>query len=244
MRNGFLIKFRNTLLLSTFSILSAFIYLEHQVNYAWGTHLAKDFGGLESAYSLFLGEFALAAIAVFLCAGVGFFLSERYRLPGMGRFSELKKLLPYFFVVSLPLAFIAYFLHDRIFIEGARRGLPAMLPEDILWSVVFLIYSVLLKETVLRFGLVTLGSGFFRGRHPLRAVGVAAVFSAGLGLRELGFAGMTPAYDLTTIGAFTWALLFNLCLGFVFVRKGLWASMSLRVFVESRTIVYAIIGIT
>lgn len=204
----------------------------------------RDFGSHESAYSFFLGEFALATFAVLLCAGVGFFLSERYRLPGLGNLAELKKLLPYFFAFSIPLAFIAYGLHDRIFIEGARMGLASILPEDVVWSFVFLIYSVFFKETVLRFGLVTLASGFFRGRHPLRAVGVIAVFSAGLGLRELGFAGMTPSYDFTTMGAFAWALLFNFCLGVVFVKRGLWASMSLRAFVESRTIFYAVTGIT
>lgn len=245
MKSDFLIKLRNTLLLGASSTLLSFIYLDHQVKHSWRTLLERDFATPQSANSLFLGEFGLAALAVFICAGVGFFLSARYRLPGMGGILELKKVYPYLFFLSIPLMFIAYGLHDRVFIEGAKNGkIPLMLPESAKWALIFLLYSVFFKETVLRFGLVTLANGFFRGNHPLRAVGVVAVFSAGLGLRELGFAGMTPTYNLTTIGVFLWALLYNFCLGVAFVRKGLLASMLLRAFVESRTIIFVMTDIT
>ena len=236
-------KLKNTVWLGLLSTAVAFLYLGHQVNSSWGKAIEKRFGSHQAPFDIFLAEFLLAAVPVFICSGVGFFLSERYRLPGLGDVRHILKHIPLFLLASIVAMPLAYFLHDRIFILGTRDlGWPAMIPEGPGWSFAFLAYSALFKEVIFRFGLLTMIAGFFRGRHPWWAVGAVAAFTAGLSMRELTFAGHVVGYDLMTFSTFLWALLFNAALGAAYIREGLWVSMTLRVCIDFRFVLYGLLG--
>ena len=243
MRTDVANKIRNTLFLGLASSVVVFIYLDHQVRISWSAALIRKFGNPDAAREAFLAEFLLASMSVFVCAGVGFFLARRYRLPGMGDIRELRRFVPWLILAGLSASPVAYFLHDRVFLVGAReKGCVEMIPGGIGWSLVFVAYGVLFKEVIFRFGLMTLISGLFRGRRPWLAVGGITVFAAGLSLRELGFAGHMPENNLITLSVFIWALIFNAALGAACVKKGLWGAMALRICVDLRFVLYAVLG--
>lgn len=236
-------RLTKTLLLGLTSCAATFLYLGHITAGPWGATIRLKTGSPHAAFHLFLAHFAFAAFCIFVCSGIGFWLSGRYRVPGAGEIRDIKPLLPYFVLAGFMAFPPGYFLHDRIFILGNREhGWPAMIPNGVGWSLSYIAYGALLKEVVFRFGLITLLSGLFRGRHPSWAVGVVAVFAAGLSMRELAFAGHSPEYDLVTFSVFLWALIFNAALGAAYVKKGLWATIALRVCIDLRFVVYAIIA--
>lgn len=234
-------RLKRAFLLWFASSAAAFLYIGHQVTEPWREKITEHAGGAHAGFQFFLAEFAFSSFALLVCSIVGFTLSERYKLPGTGDVKGLRGL----WSIILPAAFLGgllgLFLHDRTFAEGAQlHGWPQMLPEGIRWSLAFIVYDALTKEVLMRFGILTLFAGFFRGKHPWWAVMGTAIFAAGLSMKELSFPGHSPDYDWVTVSVFAWALIFNLALGAIYIKKGLWASMCLRALVDMRFLIIAI----
>lgn len=230
------------MLLGFVSSAATFLYLGHLVNGPWGPSIQRKTGGAQAAFYLFLAEFAFAAFCVFACSCVGFLLSERYRMPGPGNIRELKSSSQMFVIIGIIAFPFGYFLHDRIFMMGtSQHGWPAMIPQGVGWSLALMAYGALFKEVVFRFGLITLISGLFRGRHPWWAVAVVTAFAGVLSFQELVFVKHRLGFDITTVSIYIWALMFNAVLGAVYVKKGLWATMAARLCVDFRFVLYVLI---
>lgn len=228
-------------MLGYFSSAATFLYIGHLVNGPWGPAIRRETGGAHAAFHLFLAEFAFSAFCIFACSGIGFILSERYKMPGMGRIGEIKPLIGRFALIAIPFMPAGYFLHDRIFIQGAREhGWPAMIPASIGWSLAYMAHGALFKEVVFRFGLITLVSGLFRGRHPWWSVTVVTAFAGVLSLQELVFVKQRLGLDIITVSVYIWAIMLNAVLGVVYVRKGLWATMALRILIDIRLLFCAV----
>ncbi|GEM_PF-2318650 len=236
-------RLRNGLLLGIVTALAAFPYLFHQSMGAWSAPIARDWGVGGEAGTIFAFEFSLLLGVIFMCSIIGVFLSERYNLPGFGKARDAYQIAYRYGAPALLFGLVVgWLLHDRTFYQvvPAETGID-LYPRNVLWSVALLLNVSVMKEMVFRFGVLTLAAGLFRGRRPILAVVLTAVFAASFSVRELLFVDYARL-DAQVWYCVIWSFISNIILGMVFVRKGLLSSMSLRACVDMRFVLYPILG--
>lgn len=224
------------------SSAATFLYVGHMANDPWKNAVGEAAGSPLGSFDFFISQFVLSSFILFVCSMSGALLAERYKLPGAADHRAILPLLKFAPIVVIVGLILGYLIHDRVFYEGrAYKGWPMMLPEGFGWSTAFIAYSVLNKEVFYRFGMTTFFAGLFMGKQNKWAVVATSAFAASMSMKELTFPGHTLAFDAPTVSVYAWALILNLFLGFVYLRKGLWVAMAARVCVDCRFLIYPIL---
>ena len=222
---------------------ASFPYLFYQSMGPWSASIARDWGVTGEAGTIFVFQFTLLAAVVFICSITGVFLAERYNLPGFGKPRDVYNIVYRYGAPTLLFGMIAgWLLHDHTFFKVVPLDTGIYLyPRKILWSATLLLHNSGANELVFRFGVLTLAAGLFRGKHHYLAVFLTSFFITVLSIRELHFVDYARM-DARVWCCVIWSLLSNVMLGVVYVRKGLWAAMSLRACLDARFLLYPVLG--
>jgi len=192
---------------------------------------------------LALGQSIIVFGAAFLCSLVGFMYAKRLKLPGFGKLSDVKFWLPVGLMAGLVFAPVSYFMIDKKLLAM----MPDLLPSPWYQALGWMAGSTLGQEVIARFGLMTIGVYLldwvgFSGR-PWPAIVVVSVFgalSSFIFLQRLGIINiMGPVFLATSVG---FSFLFQALLSWVYIKKGLVASMCLHFGVLLRLLVYSVIS--
>jgi len=186
-----------------------------------------------------IGHALLLFAACLLCALVGFLYSARLNLPGFGSFSRDHRLLPLFFAGGLLLIPGVFFLVDSKF----HARLPAYFPADLPWALAMTLGQTFAPEVIARFGQITIGVYLLRwlrfSGHPWPAVlAVALLGMAGSWISQSRL-HLDPGLNSFTLSCLCFAFLSNLLFGEVYLRRGLLASLALRLGLELKYPLYA-----
>jgi len=236
-------RFRTGLWLGILASAACFPYAFHQSMGSWSDAISRDWGDKIDSGTVFLFQFSLTVAVILICAMIGAFLAERYKLPGLG--SPLEAYLTayrYGAPALLAALLIGWRLNDRFFYQVAPAYSDVSLyPHEILWCVALVFHNAIMREVVLCFGMLTLVAGLFRGKRPMIAVVITAVFTAVLSIRQLVFVGY-PMLDHFVWFSIIWSFLLNMVVGTVYIKKGLWAAMSMRACLDARFVIYPLLG--
>jgi len=243
--NDILIKLRRSLLLAIAASVVSFPYIFLQTMGPWSEAIARDWGAGGEAGTVFMFQFSLLAAVTFLCAVIGVFLAGKYGLPGFGSPKNAAAIFGrwggWAIVGGL---LLGYSLHDRIFyrVIPEKTGFN-LYPREWISLMSLVLHNSVLKETVFRFGFVTLLAGLFRGKGGhVTAVLLVAVFASCMALRQFYFAGHLE-FDAPVVASVTWSFLLNVLTGMVYVKKGLWPAMTVRACVDLRFLIYPALGL-
>lgn len=243
--NDILTKLRSSLLLTIAATAVSFPYVFLQTMGPWAKAIARDWGMKGEAGTVFMFHFALLAAATFLCAVIGVFLAGKYNLPGFGSPKDAATLFRRRGAWAIAGGLIlGYFLHDRTFyrIIPEQTGIN-LYPEGWISLVSLVLHTSISRETVFRFGFVTLLAGLFRGkRGQIAAVLLVAAFASYLAVRQFYFVGYYE-FDGLVVASVAWTFLLNALTGMVYVRKGLWSAATVRACVDLRFLIYPALGL-
>ena len=236
-------RLRKALWLTAFASVTAFPYIFYQTMGPWAEPIARDWGVKGESGTIFSFQFSLLIAVGFLCCVIGFFLSERYNLPGLGDIRETNRAVyRWGGWAAIGGLIVGWVLHDRTFYRVVSSGLGIELyPRSVLWSAALVLYTSIMKEIIFRFGMLTLMAGLFRGRFNYLAVILTTVFAAAFSLREFQFVDY-PKLDIYIFLAVAWSLVSNAVSGVVFIKKGLWPTIAIRACMDSRYIVFPLLG--
>jgi hypothetical protein len=207
-----------SLVLALFSILFTlpyFHYLIFEVSHPY--RFLPSFNSI----SLLLTQLMLLFILTLLSAMVGFSLSARYRLHGLGDPRGLISSLPLVVIGGGLMIMLSYVLFDRYF----REISPVSYPTDALFLISYPFKKAFTDETIIRFCLVTIAVGLFKSKTV--GVVIVSVFATTATLKYFHFIGVNLGGDAIFINQFLIGFLANLFLGYLFVARGLLYSMCL-----------------
>ena len=229
--------------LTAVAAITSFPYLFYQTLGPWSGPIARDWGIKGEAGTVFAFQFSLLAAIALLCAIIGVFLSERYNLPGFGDPREsYRAVLRYGGLAAIGGLIVGWTLHDRFFYQIVPENVGIELyPRSVLWSVSLVMYTSIMKEMIFRFGMLTLMAGLFRGKYHYLAVVLTSIFASAFSLREFQFVDY-PKLDINVWLCVAWSLISNFVSGLVFIKKGLWPTMAIRACIDSRYIIFPILG--
>jgi hypothetical protein len=210
---------------------------------SWSSAISRDWGDKIDPGTVFLFQFSLTAGVIFICAMVGAFLAERYKLPGLGAPKDAYRTVYRYGAPALLAALvIGWLLNDRFFYQVAPAYSDVNLfPRGILWCAALVLHNAVMREVVLRFGMLTLVAGLFGGKRPMVAVIVTATFASVLSVRQFIFVDY-PIIDHYVWFSTIWSFLLNIAVGTAYVKKGLWAAMSMRACLDARFVLYPLLG--
>lgn len=231
------------MLIGIAAVLAAFPYTYIQSHGSWAVPIARDWGESVPPGLVFAFQFSLLTTIALISAFTGSLLHDRYKLPGLGEPREAyRTFIKWGGWAAVAGIFLGWFLHDRFFyaVVPAKTGIY-MYPKDIFTSATLVVQTVFTKEVIFRFGLLTLAVGLFRGKHNTLAVILTALFAPALSLRQLLFVDYA-FFDFHTVSTLIWSLSLNLLVGFIYVKKGLFSTMTVRMCVDLRYLIYPLLG--
>lgn len=132
----------------------------------------------EQLFYLSLSQSFMVLAIAFLSALVGFLYMDRLRLPGFGRFGDIRIWLPAGLVVGLAITPVAYYAADREIISV----MPEVFPSSWQWALANMAGGAIAQEVIARMGLLTIALYFmdrwkFKG-HPWPAIIFVSLFGA------------------------------------------------------------------
>lgn len=237
-------RFRKGLFIGVIASAAAFPYLYFQTLGPWAKPISRDWSPNISPAVILYYQFSLLVAAVLISAVIGTFLSEKYSLPDIGADRDetllfLKRWSGWAIIGGL---IFGWLMHDRTFyIVVPTLGGLDMYPRNIPMSAMLILHNAVMKEVVLRYGMVTLAVGLFGKNRSDFAVVITSLIAPLFAFRQLMFVEY-PALDVLSFLSMIWTLALNLALGLIYVRKGLAATMSMRACIDFRFIVYQILG--
>ena len=180
--------------------------------------------------------------AALLCALVGFLYSPRLQLPGLGDWKRERRWLPLYLLAGLAVVPVSYYLIDA----ELRRRLPGYFPESVLWALGHTLGRTLAPEVIARFGMTTIAVYLVRwlgGKgHPWPAVLAVALFGAVGSWIAQGRLGLQPGLNLFTLTGVGLAFGSNLVFGEIYLRRGLWVVLAVRLGIELKYPIYVLLG--
>jgi len=168
------------------------------------------------------GELFILFLICLLAAMVGFSLSNRFGLPGLGNPGELFRSIPRLLVLAFGMIILSYFLFDRYFVEIS----PLSYPRKSIYLLSLPFKGVFTDEVILRLCLITLSVGLFK--HRGAAVGFVSALASLLTIKYFYFLGIKPGLNYIFLVQLFLSFLSNLFLGYLFVTRGLLYSMTLK----------------
>lgn len=167
-------------------------------------------------------ELVLLALLLFLSALIGFSFSARLDLPGLGSVRELVFALPALIAGGIALVALSYVVFDRYYFMVA----PSTFPRETVYLAAMPFKAALADETILRFGLVTIGVGLTKNKGA--GVVLMSAVSTLLTVKYLEFVGLPFALDHFYVVYLLLSFFGNILLGWLFVTRGLLYSMALK----------------
>ncbi len=200
---------------STLFTLPYFHYLISEISYRQRLPQSAD------SFVILLTQLLLLFILTFLSAMVGFSLSNRYNLHGLGDPRALVSSLPLVVAGGAVITVLSYFIFDRSFFEIS----PASYPSNPLFLLSYPFKRAFTDEIILRFCLVTIAVGLFKSK----SVGVIFVsaFATIATVKYFHFIGLPVGLNAIFLTQLFIGFFVNLLLGYLFVARGLLYSMSL-----------------
>jgi hypothetical protein len=183
---------------------------------------------LQKAQALLWGQTAMIFVICLLSGFAGAVFTRRLSLPGLGDIRRWKKEAPYLAAAGLALMLFIYLTFDRYFYAVS----PGFYPDLSLYMVLLPLKGAFTEELILRYGLVTIAVGICRHRYGGAAL--VAGFATILSLEFFQFAGIPLEWNYICIMQLILAFLANFILGAVFVTRGLLAAMTIKLMLEMR----------
>ncbi len=190
--------------------------------------------GFDNAPALLWGQTAMIFIICLFSAFAGSLFTPRLNLPGLGNLRQWRKEALYLAAAGLALMLFIFLTFDRYF----YTVLPGFYPDLSLYMVLLPLKGAFTEELILRYGLVTIAVGICRNRYGGAAM--VAGFATILSLEFLQFAGIPLEWNYICIMQLILAFLANFILGAVFVTRGLMAAMTMKLMLEMR---YALVAL-
>lgn len=185
----------------------------------------SEFG---DAYAILWGQTAMIFIVCMLSALAGSVFTKRLDLPGLGIGRRWLNEWPYLVAGGLVLMLIIYLTFDRYFYSVS----PASYPDLSLYMVLLPLKGAFTEELILRYGLVTIAAGICRNRYGGAAL--VSGFATILSLKYFEFAGIPLEWNYVCIMQLILSFTANLILGTVFVTRGLFSAMTVKLMLEMR----------
>lgn len=189
---------------------------------------------LQNAQALLWGQTAMIFIICLFSGFAGSLFTPRLNLPGLGNLRQWKQEALYLAAAGLALMLVIYLAFDRYF----YTVLPGFYPDFSLYMVLLPLKGAFTEELILRYGLVTIAVGICRNRYGGAAM--VAGFATILSLEFFQFAGISLEWNYICIMQLILAFLANFILGAVFVTRGLLAAMTMKLMLEMR---YALVAL-
>jgi hypothetical protein len=212
---GVLAKSLALAIASTLFTLPYFHYLISEISYRTRLPQSAD------SFIILLTQLLLLFILTFLSAMVGFSFSNRYKLHGLGDPRALVSSLPSVVAGGAVITALSYFFFDRYFFEIS----PASYPRDPLYLLSYPFKRALTDEIILRFCLVTIAVGLFKSKSA--GVILVSALAAIATVKYFHFIGLPVGLNTIFLTQLFIGFLANLLLGYLFVARGLFYSMSL-----------------
>lgn len=184
--------------------------------------------GFDNAPALLWGQTAMIFIICLFSAFAGSLFTRRLGLPGFGDIRQWKKEAPYLAAAGLVLMLFIYLSFDRYFYAVS----PGSYPDLSVYMILLPLKGTFTEELILRYGLVTIAVGICRNRYGGAAL--VAGFATILSLEYFEFAGIALTWNYICIMQLLLAFLANFILGAVFVTRGLMAAMTVKLMLEMR----------
>ncbi|MEW6095346.1 MAG: hypothetical protein AB1567_02290 [bacterium] len=171
-------------------------------------------------------------IATFLCGVCGFGWSKKYGLCGFGSFLDFKKDWLKLLIIGGVIGILSYQFFDKPFKSIA----PYYYPTNPIWALTIPINSAFFIETI-RFGMVSLVQRLIKNVHFANFS--IAFFFAIVGLKSFIFIGLDFNWSALAIACFTFTVLLNIVLGYIFIKKGLISTIFVHLVADLKFVVLA-----
>jgi hypothetical protein len=213
-------------LLSTLIAVPYFLYLIYEVSGA-----LRFFSGEYRFWGFLFTELFILFLVCFLSAMVGLSFSKKMKLPGFGDPNHLIHFVPVLLLIGVSMVVVSFFLFDRHFFKIS----PVSYPGGVFYLILLPCKEAFTDEIILRFCLVTLCVGVTR--HKGIGIVLASAIASSLTLKYFHFIGIpfSPSYLFVT--RIMLSFFANLLLGYLFVSRGLYFSMTLKLFLGMRYVV-------
>ena len=195
----------------------------------------------EQLFYLALSQAFMVLAIAFLSALIGLLYQDRLRLPGFGKFGDIRAWLPVGLLAGLAITPIAYYAADR----ELMAAIPNLFPRDWQWAVVDMAGGAIAQEIIARMGLLTIGLYFmdrwkFKG-HPWPAIIVVSAFGASgtffsMAGHNLAFQLLPNQIILCLLLAFAGQWVF--CE--IYIRKGFFPAVSVHFGMSVKYLVYSV----
>lgn len=169
------------------------------------------------------------------CAICGLGWSKKFNLVGFGNLWELKRIWLKLITLGLLLGSISAAFFDTRFKSIA----PYYYPANPLWALSILIDSAFFIETI-RFGMMMIAFRLIRRLYLSNIL--TALFLTLVGLKSFSFLPIgVNNLNLISILAFLFNLVFQLILGYVFIKKGLICALFVHIIYGLKYLYFAIL---
>ena len=184
----------------------------------------------DEVFPRFLTDLFLIWVAVQISATAGYAWSRRPRLIGMAGWSDVLSNLKLILILGIVISTV-----EAVFFDfWLLRPLFRMYPRNPFTS-----FAYVAEEVLFRFGILAIA--FRLTRSISASVLIAAVFNIGAGLRAVYFGDASPPIGLVSVAvikSFALSILF----GYLYVKKGLLPTMTVRFIIGLKFAVYAFIS--
>ncbi len=183
---------------------------------------------------LFLRDLALVFVSLMISAACGFAWSDGQKVAGFGALEGLKKNLKTVAILGVVLGAATALLFDLRLAKTFRK----FYPENPLALVGIPLRAGFYEEVICRFGILAIV--FRLTRSPIAAIILSAGFNAVVGLTSATFVGFPIGMDWQTATILANKFLVAVFFGYFYCKKGLMATIALRLIMESKHIVLAL----
>ena len=235
-------RVKNAILLAGASLaLSIPVFLHNYEHYT--NKIFEKMPTPQQIQLLAVGQSLIVFCAVIICALVGLLYKDKLGLPGIGQKKDFKKWVPLCFGFGILFAPALYVFSDAAIFPH----LPGLYPKNFLWALSYAAGNALNEEIVGRLGLLTIAVYFINLRNQdgrtdtaVLIISIILAFSSLLFLNRLELIGDLTPYQIIKILLVKFVI--NMVYGEVYIKKGLVPTLFLHLGVNSRIVLYSIIG--
>jgi len=187
---------------------------------------------------LFARDLVLVFLSLLISAACGFAWSDGEKVAGFGTQAGLRKDLKIVLILGPILAVVTALLLDI----GLLGRFRVLYPKSPVVALTIPLRAAFYEEVVCRFGILMIV--FRLTRSVPAAIALSAAFNAAMGLRSAAFVGLPLRPDWLTTKVLATKLIVAAFFGYFYSKKGLMSTIALRLIMELKHVIIAIIPLS
>ena len=217
---------------SGLALLACLFTLPHFYHLIFGVTGRVSQVGYSNPWVLLFTQLFLLLIVSLSSATVGLSFLKKFDLPEIWNWNTFAHSIPLLLFLGAVMAFLSYFLFDRYFVEIS----PDSYPRGALYLISFHFKNAFTDEIILRLCFLTICIGLLKNR--IAAVILLSIIASLFSIKYFNFMGIE--FTRVFIPHFALSFIGNLILGYVFVTRGLFCSMFLKLIYSTKYVIVAL----